>query len=92
MQSFEAYMQLLTLEATYRCWLNSRTALSFDRDLNEKFLGLTHSESVFFAKISKIVFVPLGSLTLDELEHFINLYERHERILNFSRESDYFKD
>lgn len=84
-------MQLLILDSTYRQWLNSRAALSFDQDLNEKFLGLTHSESIFFAKISKIAPIPLESLTVDELEHFINLYERHERMLTFSRESDGFK-
>jgi hypothetical protein len=77
-QSFKAYMQLLILEATYRRWLYSKAALGFDRDLNEKFIGLTHNESIFFAQMSKVPLLPLGSLTLDELERFVNLDERHQ--------------
>jgi hypothetical protein len=72
-------MQLLILEATYRRWLYSRAALGFDRDLNEKFIGLTHNESIFFAQMSKVPLPTLGSLTVDELECFVSLHERHQR-------------
>jgi hypothetical protein len=72
-------MQLLILDETYRRWLYSKAALGFDRDLNEKFIGLTHNESIFFAQMLKVPLPPLGSLTVDELQRFVNLHERHQR-------------
>jgi hypothetical protein len=71
-------MKLLPLESTYRGWLNSRAALAFDSDLNEKFIGLTHSESLFFAEMSRGPLLPLESRDVEDLERFIWLYNRHE--------------
>jgi hypothetical protein len=70
-------MKFLTLEPTYRRWLNSKNALAFDSDLNEKLIGLTHSESIFFVQMVN-TYDPGRLQTIDELERFMDLHDRHE--------------
>jgi len=74
-------MRLLPLESSYRCWLNSRAALAFDSNLSERFIGLTHDESMFFAEMSRSSLAPLESRDVGELERFIHLHACHERAL-----------
>jgi hypothetical protein len=74
-------MELLPLDSTYRGWLISKAALAFDSELNEKFIGLTHDESVFFAEMCKSPMVPLELRDTDKLEHFLQLHLRHELML-----------
>jgi hypothetical protein len=76
-------MKFMDLDATYRKWLISNAALDFDKDLNEKFVGLTYEESIFFAEISRTALPPKGQ-NADELERFIELHERHECAIAFS--------
>jgi hypothetical protein len=78
-------MKLLLLETTYRRWLSSKDALALDSNLNEKFIGLTHDESVFFAKMSSVPLAPFELWDLDELERFLGLYKRHELTRAFQR-------
>ena len=75
-------MKLLDLDLMYRHWLSSRNALTFDCDLNEKLIGLTHSESISFVQMAAKL-SPIRSRTLDELERFTELNNRHE----FARKS-----
>ena len=77
----------MDLDSSYRCWLISRAAIDFDRHLNEKLVGLTHDESIFFVEISKVALSPLKTWSVDELKRFIELYDRHERILAFQRKA-----
>jgi hypothetical protein len=76
-------MKLLSLDSTYRLWLNKKSALAFDSNLNEKFIGLTHDESVFFAYVSAVALQPDTSWETKELETFLKLHARHELSLNF---------
>lgn len=80
-------MKILDLDSNYRQWLNLNAALGFDGDLNEKFIGLTHNESIFFAEILKTALQPLVLRTVAELKRFIELHERHERTLAFQRKA-----
>jgi hypothetical protein len=80
-------LKVIDLDSTYREWLNFNYALGFDEDLNEKFIGLTHDESIFFAEILQTALQPLDSRTLDELKRFIELQERHARTLAFQRKA-----
>ena len=84
-------MKVLHLDSVYRQWLNLNEALSFDGDLNEKFIGLTHNESIFFAEILKTALQPLDLRTVDELKRFIELQERHERTLALQRKASRLK-
>jgi hypothetical protein len=79
------------LDSTYRHWLNSKDALGLDSKLNEKFVGLTHEESVFFAEISSDPLAPFDLWDPDELARFLRLYERHEITLAFQRAAHCFK-
>lgn len=76
-------MKLLSLDSTYRTWLEARLALSFDEDLNEKFIGLTHDESVFFAEMSSPPFMLFDDWPLEVLTRFLAMHERHELILEY---------
>ena len=84
-------MKVLHLDSVYRQWLNLNEALSFDGDLNEKFIGLTHNESIFFAEILKTALQPLDLRTVDELKRFMELQERHERTLALQRKASRLK-
>lgn len=81
-------MKILTMDLTYRRWLISKAALAFDSHLNEHFIGLTHSESAFFVKMSRNPLVPLASKDVNELEHFLSLHERHTLALALQHETD----
>jgi hypothetical protein len=83
-------MKLLSLDPTYRIWLNKKSALTFDGNLNERFLGLTHDESIFFAYISSVALQPGMSLEPKEVENFLKLHERHELTLNCKSALDKF--
>lgn len=76
-------MKLLLLDPTYRTWLNSRLALSLDGDLNEKLIGLTYEESVFFVELSNPPFTSFEGWESDILTRFMEMHERHERVLAF---------
>jgi hypothetical protein len=76
-------MKLLPLEPTYRMWLNSRVALSLDGELNERFAGLTYSESVLYAEMSNPPFTSFEQWDAETLTHFLHLHERHELSLAF---------
>ena len=78
-------MKLMDLKSAHRRWLNLNAALDFDKDLNEKLVGLTHNESIFFVEMIKDTFGNLELRNVDELERFIELHERHERTLAFQR-------
>lgn len=80
------HMQLLSLDSTYRRWLYSRCALAFDGDLDEIFVGLTHSESVFFAELSSPPGLVFDAIGADGITRFLALHERHELALAFSSE------
>jgi hypothetical protein len=84
-------MKVLHLDSVYRQWLNLNEALSFDGDLNEKFIGLTHNESIFFAEMLKTALQPLDLRTVDELKRFIELQERHECTLALQRKASRLK-
>jgi hypothetical protein len=84
-------MKLLLLDATHRRWLNSKSALALDGNLNEKFIGLTHNESVFFAEVSSAPLAPLGLWDVEALKRFLRLHERHELTLAYQRVAHNFK-
>lgn len=76
-------MKLLPLEPSYRGWLTARSALGLDSDLNEKFVGLTHLESLFYADITNGLLTSLDVLDETVLTRFLELHERHELIVAF---------
>lgn len=78
-------MKLLNLDFLQRRWLNQKNALDFDKNLNEKFAGLTHEESNFFLEMSEAAFYRPQSKSIDEINRFLKLYECHERTLIFHR-------
>lgn len=79
-------MKLLSIDETYRRWLNSRSALAFDNDLNEILVGLTHSESIFFAELSSPPGLVFDAIGADGINRFLDLHERHELTLAFRSE------
>jgi hypothetical protein len=80
-------VKLIDLDSTYREWLNFNSALVFDGDLNERFIGLTHTESIFFAEMSTAALQPVDIRTVAELKRFIELHELHEHSLAFQRKT-----
>jgi hypothetical protein len=76
-------MKLIPLEWFYRSWLVSRHALTLDQDHNERFVGLTHCESLLYAKMSNPPFISFDRWEVDELKRFLELHERHEVTLMF---------
>jgi hypothetical protein len=76
-------MKILMLDPLYRSWLNSKCALTLDEDHNERFVGLTHSESVFYAKMSNLPCPSLDLWEVDVLTLFLDLHERHQLTLAF---------
>ena len=85
-------MKVIDLDSAYREWLNLNSALGFDGELNERFIGLTHNESIFFAEMSKTALQPLDLRTVAELKRFIELHERHERTLAFQHKASSLKN
>jgi hypothetical protein len=83
-------MKLLSLDPIYRIWLNKKSALTFDSNLNEMFLGLTHDESIFFAYISSVALRPGMSWETGDVETFLRLHQRHELSLNYKSALDKF--
>ncbi len=83
-------MKILNLSFIQRRCLNWKNALNFDTDLNEKLMGLTHEESDFFVEMSEAAFGSLELRHADELKRFLELYERHERALDFQRKAHRF--
>lgn len=79
-------MQLLSLDLTYRRWLYSRFALGFDCNLDEIFVGLTRSESVFFAEITGRSAIAYEAIGADGITRFLEMHERHEIVLSFKSE------
>jgi hypothetical protein len=80
-------MKVIHLDSAYREWLNLNSALVFDGDLNETFIGLTHEESIFFAEMSQTALQPVDMRTVAELKRFIELHERHQSTLAFQRKA-----
>jgi hypothetical protein len=76
-------MKLLKLDSIYRSWLNSRSALALDSELNEKFIGLTHIESISYAEMTSEPLRAFDLWDVDELARFLELHERHELLLAF---------
>lgn len=76
-------MKILQLDLTYRSWLNARFALALDGDLNEKFTGLTHIDSIFYAKMTNEPLRNFDAWEVETLSRFLALYERHELALAF---------
>lgn len=84
-------MKLLSLNPGYRYWLNARCALTFDSDLDEIFLGLTHNDSVFYAEMSELPLTAAKLAEVAELTRFLALHERHELALAFRDEEHRFR-
>jgi hypothetical protein len=76
-------MKILMLDLLYRSWLNSKFALMLDEDHNEKFVGLTHSESIFYAKMSNLPCPSFDQWDVDVLTLFLDLHEKHQLTLAF---------
>jgi hypothetical protein len=76
-------MKILMLDPLYRSWLNSKCALTLDEDHNERFVGLTHSESIFYAKMSNLPCPMLDLWDVDVLTLFLDLHEKHQLTLAF---------
>jgi hypothetical protein len=74
-------MRILQLEESHRAWLNSKGALEVDGNLDEKFVGLTHVESVVYAARTTPPIRPLDLWSADELIEILDLHARHELIL-----------
>jgi hypothetical protein len=74
-------MKILQLEDSHRAWLNSKGALEIDANLDEKFVGLTHAESVIYATRTTPPIQPLDLWSADELIETLDLHARHELTL-----------
>lgn len=85
-------MKLLSLDTTYRRWLYSRNALTFDYDLNEVFVGLTLDDSIDYAENSESPLTASRLVDVDELIRFLALHERHELALAFRDEDLRFQE
>jgi hypothetical protein len=83
-------MKLLLLDSSYRSWRNSKSALVLDGNLDEKLIGLTHDESVFFAEVSNSPLAPFELWDEEVLKWFLRLHERHELTLAFRRAAHSF--
>lgn len=69
----------LLLESSYRNWLDSRNALTIDDNFDERFAGLTHTESVRYASLLEMQYISFEHWTLSAITDFIEMYERHEQ-------------
>jgi hypothetical protein len=76
-------MKILQLDPTYRTWLNARSALALDGDLNEKFTGLTHIDSIFYAEMTNEPLRDFDTWDVETLSRFLALYERHQLAVAF---------
>lgn len=74
-------MKLLLLEPTHRRWLNSKSALEIDANLDEMFVGLTHAESVVYAVRTTPPFTPFDQWNVHELLQILGLHSKHELAL-----------
>jgi hypothetical protein len=83
-------MKLLLLDSSYRRWLNLKSALALNGNLDEKFIGLTHDESIFFAEVSNSPLAPFELWDEEVLKRFLRLHERHELTLAFRRAAHSF--
>jgi hypothetical protein len=83
-------MKLLQLDSIYRSWLNARSALALDSELNEKFTGLTHIDSISYAEMTSEPIQSFDLWDVDKLSHFLHLHERHELCLAFQTAAGQF--
>lgn len=84
-------MKILKLDSLYRSWLTERGALGLGTDLNEKFKGLTHEESVFYAEVTSEPFGNWEDWDEEEIHRFLELHEHHQLVLDFQMAARRFK-
>lgn len=70
-------MQKLTLEPSYREYLEFNHSLVVDAAGNESLAGLSYSESIMYLDLSLIALQDDISVTLETMELFLVMYERH---------------
>jgi hypothetical protein len=85
-------MKLILLESSYRSWLNSRNALVLDANLDERFVGLTHAESVVYAGMSNPPYISFDHWNVPAITQFLDLYERHEQAIAFRFAASNFRN